>query len=112
MVDPSPREALVILDPSAGHGAHEEISRRARVLQSAGTRLLVLDATTTDLERIRAIPEVARVLSAPAALENLPALDAGETLFLQAWQARQRQTKPTRREGEGLDWDASGFEAP
>lgn len=111
MPDPAPQEALVILESSAPETA-AEVERLARVLQSTGGRLMILDAGSSDLGGVRALPGVAHVLSGPAGDVDMPRLEPGDRLFLNAWLERHRNPKPEPRPGEGLPWDAPGRQPP
>jgi hypothetical protein len=69
-----------------------------RVLQRAG-RVVVAE-----------LPDGASVPGARAPTpEALAALDEGERLFAAGWAAGRA---PKERPGDGLPWDAPGFEAP
>ena len=112
MAGSASHEVLVLLDAGAGPAATAEVGRQTRVLQSAGTRVLVVDAAGPTVDRLRAVPGVARVVDDPRQLGPLDDLDAGEQLFAQAWAERRAEPKTGPRRGEGLAWDAPGFEPP
>jgi hypothetical protein len=47
----------------------------------------------------------------PLSSQILKGLDDNEMLFVRAWEKRLTGQK-TERRGEGLSWDADGFEPP
>jgi hypothetical protein len=116
MTGTTPQEALVLLDADAGAQARDAVARHGRVLHAAGQRLLVLDAAGTPLhafaDAVRALPGVARVVTDPAEAASLGGLEPGEALFADAWASRRSAPPKGARRGEGLDWDAPGFQAP
>jgi hypothetical protein len=103
---------LVILADGAGPTVAGEVARRARVTQSIGQRVLVIDGGNLDLAALRALPGVAQVLAATQAGAPVLGLAAGEALFVDAWIARHSAPKPKQRPGEGRPWDSSGFQPP
>jgi hypothetical protein len=64
------------------------------------------EATVGALERRS---EVLSVHRAAVPADVLARLDDPERLFAAAWNERRR---PKRRAGDGLPWDAPGFDAP
>jgi hypothetical protein len=109
-------EALVLLDAGAGASARAAVARHGRVVQSAGDRLLVVEAAGGSLDAlasaVRELPGVTRVVTDPAHAATLGGLDAGEALFAEAWATRRASPPKGARRGEGLDWDTPGFQAP
>jgi hypothetical protein len=57
------------------------------------------------------VPGVAAVTVGAVAQEVIADLDETEALFIRAWASR-RGGLERPRPGEGLDWDAGGFEPP
>jgi hypothetical protein len=112
----TPREALVLLDVGAGSAARAAVARHGRVLQQAGERLLVVEAAGGSLDALadalRSVPGVTRVVVDPAHAATIGGLDAGEALFAEAWASRRTSPPKGARRGEGVDWDAPGFQAP
>jgi hypothetical protein len=86
------------------------------VTSSAPPRVAVLQAPRTDLETIAAASRLAlaRDVDGAALVVGdqgvLDELDAGARLFVDAWRSQPR-SKPDRP-GDGLPWDAKGFEPP
>lgn len=112
MADAAPHELLVVLATGAGADAAAAVGRVAPVLQTAGTRVLIVDAAPAAAARLRAVAGVARVVTDPRMLGAVDDLDAGEQLFAQAWAARQTDPKSGPRRGDGMAWDAPGFDPP
>ena len=103
-------EALVILSPSAPADVAATVQAQARLTQRLPERLLVVEAGPLGVQRLRELPGVAAVLTSGA--DKMPdGLEPGEVLFVEAWATRQRAGKRDRL-GEGLDWDAPGFQPP
>jgi hypothetical protein len=102
------RELLVILDTDGTAAALDRLASVARVTQVLLPRLALVRADAAARDAIRRIPGViALVEEAPADLP--PDLTPEERVFVAAWAARGA---PKVRPGEGLDWDAPGFEPP
>jgi hypothetical protein len=86
------------------------------VTSSAPPRVTVLQAPRNDLETIAGASRLALARDDDGAvLESgdlgvLDELDAGARLFVDAWRSQPR-SKPDRP-GDGLPWDAKGFEPP
>lgn len=74
----------------------------------ASDRLGVVHADGATLERLRrraGVVAVGQVLPAAVTAQ----LDESERLFVDAWSLR---AEPKERRGDGLNWDAAGFEPP
>jgi hypothetical protein len=95
-------QALLIGDPEA------VVARGGRVLQRAG-RVLVADVPGEAEDALRADPAVAGPFAGAVPDAELAALDEQERLFASAWAAGR---EPKARRGDGLPWNAPGFEAP
>lgn len=97
---------LVILADPAGRPA---VEAAGTLLQSSGDRVLVIEAE--DGEALSGLPEVRSVTSGAPDADTLDTLDAGDRLFAEAW-GLQAGMAAKQRPGEGLDWNAEGFDAP
>ncbi|MPY86817.1 MAG: hypothetical protein GEU99_02750 [Luteitalea sp.] len=102
-------EALVILSPTANVDITESISRQARVTQVASDRVMVISADAASFSQLAALQGVAHVLTRTDSAADVSGLNAQESLFVQGWLLSHQ---PKARKGEGLPWDAPGFEAP
>ena len=102
------QEQLVMLDADRADAAIAEIEAVASVTQMLRPRLLLVRADPDAREEIARIPGVIGLFEA-APVEVLGGLSPVERLFVDAWAAR---SAPKTRHGEGLDWDAPGFEPP
>ena len=102
------QDELLVIFSSAAPGAAETLAAKATVLQQAGDRVFLVAGT--DAESLRNAPGVAFAAEVPPPNEAIEGLTEEEQLFVDAWLLRRTQTKS--REGEGLDWDAEGFEQP
>lgn len=102
-------EWLVVLDEPA-ELAHAALDAYGRVTQRVSPRLLVLgnlaDKCAPELATIEGVLAVATEALPPEVLDRL---NDDERLWAAAWAQRR---KPKDRPGDGLDWDAEGFEAP
>ena len=89
---------------------------RFRVVQRASQSVVVLEATAADLSAIADHAVLAMARRADGTVEivgdkgALEGLDQGARLFVDAW--RQRPLHKQDRPGEGLPWDADGFQPP
>lgn len=97
---------LVILDDPSGRPA---LGAAGTILQSSGDRVAVVEAP--DPEALRKLRGIRSVTEGAPGAEVLADLDEGSRLFAQAW-GEQGKMATKQRPGEGLDWDAEGFEAP
>lgn len=104
----APRELLIVLESRPASGTLAQLRAVANVTQVFPPRLALVQAGPDARTRIARIQGVLHVLDDPA--RKLPAdLTPVERTFAAAWQARQQ---PKTRAGEGLPWDAPGFEPP
>ena len=105
-------ELLVIMSEGSTAEGGAELPGRFPIVHTVSPRVFVIeppgDVSSTD---VAALPGVAAVSERDVAPEILEGLDETEGLFVQAWSKRQGESK-TQRRGEGLDWDADGFEPP
>ena len=103
-----PRELLIVLESRPASETLAQLRAVANVTQVFPPRLALVQAGPHAGTRIARIQGVLHVLDDPA--RKLPAdLTPAERIFAAAWQARQQ---PKTRPGEGLPWDAPGFEPP
>ena len=104
----APRELLIVLDSQPASETLARLRAVATVTQVFPPRLALVQAGPDARTRVAGIQGVLHVLDDPA--RELPAdLTPAERIFAAAWQARQQ---PKTRTGEGLPWDAPGFEPP
>ena len=109
----SRQELLVVLDRHDAQRHQQALAdaANARVTQIASSRLVVLEAESSAISALAALPGVEGVYEAPVPDEVIERLEEPEALFARAWQMRQQRPRRERR-GEGLDWDAEGLEPP
>jgi len=104
----APRELLIVLDSQPASETLAQLRAAANVTQVFPPRLALVQAGPDARARIARIQGVLHVLDDRA--RKLPAdLTPAERAFAGAWQARQQ---PKARAGEGLPWDAPGFDPP
>ncbi len=105
-------ELLVIFGDDGAEEALAELSNRRPVTHVVSRRVVVVQHPTDEPDvDIRAIPGVAAVMAAEVPPEFLATLDETEAMFVTAWSSRKGKPKK-ERSGEGLPWDAPGFEPP
>jgi hypothetical protein len=103
-----PRELLIVLESRSATETLAQLRAVTNVTQVFPPRLALVQAGPDAGTGIARIQGVRLVLDDPA--RKLPAdLTSAERIFASAWQARQQ---PKTRTGEGLPWDAPGFEPP
>jgi hypothetical protein len=101
------REALVVIDGEAGR-VLDEIEAAAQVTQILAPRLVLVSADAGVLARIAEIPGVGAVYT--DVIESPPPdLTPAERVFMSAWELRAGARS---RIGDGLPWDATGFDPP
>lgn len=102
-------EALVVLESDHSPEAMGGMSPRVTITQRLPPRLIVVSGPRRAIQALRAQPGVLAVTDGEAPAEVLDDLSGTERLFAAAWAVRRR---PKDRPGDGLDWDAPGFQAP
>ena len=103
-------ELLLILSVSAAaHAAPSALP--ATLVQSVSPRVHIVRAEFGLVDRLRADPAVELVTSDEVPPEIMASLTSAESLFVKGWQSRREQGDKARP-GEGLSWDAPGFEPP
>lgn len=98
----------MILDADRAAEALAEIEGVVPVTQKLQPRLLLIRAAPRDRRAIQRIPGVVGIFET-APTDPLPGLSPPERVFVDAWATR---SAPKIRRGEGLHWDAPGFEPP
>ncbi|HEX5746849.1 MAG TPA: hypothetical protein VFZ09_11450 [Archangium sp.] len=104
-------DALLIIDAEVSR-ASDVLSRVAaslQVTQRLPPRLAIVRGTPGQLEALREQPGVAALCEGPVPPEVLEQLGPTEQLFAKAWETGRQ---PKSRPGEGLPWDAPGFQPP
>lgn len=106
----SQQEQLVLLEVAGADLAIAEIEALAPVIQMLPPRLLLVRADADARNAILRVPGVVNVFDVAAPPVDVPLdLSLAERVFVDAWVAR---SAPKTRRGDGLDWDAPGFEPP
>ena len=112
LVAPDDGELLVIMSEGSVDSDSAGLADGFRIVHAVSRRVFVIDSSadagSTD---VAALPGVVAMSEGDVAPEILEGLDETEALFVQAWSRRKGKPK-TQRRGEGLDWDAGGFEPP
>ena len=105
-------ELLVIVSSEPTGRGVEVLPERFPIVHAVSSRVFVIalpaDGRSAELA---ALPGIASVSRSGPDSEILDGLDEMETLFVRAW-SRRKEEFGARRRGEGLDWDANGFEPP
>lgn len=87
----------------------DAVRSHVTIVHTASPRLFVVRLVEAAPEEISALPGVAAVTNRGLPAELMSDLDDEERLFARAFASR---TEPKERIGEGLPWDAPGFEPP
>jgi len=103
-------EALVIVDECQATEALSRVGERVEVTQRLPPRLAIARGERGALEAVRHLPGVVSVSEGPVPEPVLRGLSPTEQVFAEAW-ALGRKPKLVRP-GEGLAWDAPGFQPP
>jgi hypothetical protein len=104
-------EWLVYLEKEHADNTLEELRSQFSVAQVGSRQLVILRGSAEQKDQLKALNGVQEVFEGSVPSNLIEGLDLSEYLFVKAWSIRQ-QVKPKTRPGEGLDWDAEGFEAP
>jgi hypothetical protein len=103
-------ERLVVLAPEHADAVLAEISKRGRIVGRLPPRLAIVEIDDAQTEALRAATATEALIAVPG--DPMPdTLTEAERLFAEAWSTRH-QSKPKQRPGEGLPWDAEGFQPP
>jgi hypothetical protein len=100
-------EVLVQLQP--GVAVEEAVPADARVLQRLPPQLAIVAADEDGIRAMERSTEISAVFADDVPPDVLDRLDPVTRAFAAGWNARRQ---PKQRRGEGLAWDAPGFEAP
>ncbi|MBX6391646.1 MAG: hypothetical protein IRZ08_22110, partial [Frankia sp.] len=93
--------------------ALDVLARLVEIEQAYPPRLALVRLPESMISRIAGEPYVVGVYAGPPPAAVIATLAPGERLFVDAWLARRRDARrPRHRRGEGLPWDAPGFEPP
>lgn len=101
--------ALVVAAQAWSDGLEVAVARVARLVQRCPPRLAIVEADPRAQAAIRALPGVRSVTDGPLDEEILRDLTEAERLFAAGWVASRQ---PKVRAGDGLPWDAPGFDPP
>jgi hypothetical protein len=105
------RNVLVVLTPAGAEARDGWLRANLRVIARLPPRLLVVEVDDHAMAELGRDPGVARVLERDASPAGLEGLRPEEQLFVDGWQlGSARESQP--RTGEGLSWDAPGFQPP
>ena len=107
MTEPE-RELLVVLAPGADSAQAISLAG-GRVTQRLSDRISLAVVPDGARETLASRPHVLSIYDEDVPDAVRDELDEGERMFVDAWRERAR---PKQRKGEGLSWDAPGFEAP
>jgi hypothetical protein len=103
-------QALLIVDELQADKVLSHVAEMARVTQRLPPRLAIVEGDPDRLAAIHGIPGIIAMFEGRVTETMLQQLNPTERLFAEAW-TESRRPKPDRV-GEGLSWDAEGFEPP
>ena len=102
-------QALLIFDALQTDSVLSRVAELASVKQRLPPRLAIVEGDSDQLASIRSIPGIISIFEGTVPETTLQQLNPTERLFAEAWAESRR---PKSRIGEGLPWDAEGFEPP
>ena len=97
---------LILMDGDTGV---EALAGRAKVVHSGSSRLHIIRPHSATMAELASIPGIVALTAGKLPLEHQQTLNQQEALFAAAFGSRRT---PKDRVGEGLPWDAPGFEPP
>jgi hypothetical protein len=103
-------ELLLILSLSVGASVAPP-ALPMHVVQSVSPRVLLVRVTPEIADQLRTDPNVEFLTAGAVPPEIVATLTPTESLFVNAWNMRIAKSEKSRP-GEGLSWDAPGFEPP
>ena len=104
------QEALVVVGESESVSALPRIGELVQVKQQLPPRLAIVEGEARSFEAVRSLPGVVAVCEEAVPDTVLQQLNSTERLFAEAWVVGRKPK--TERRGDGLPWDADGFEPP
>jgi hypothetical protein len=107
----STRPVLVLLPEVGASAGLHRLRGTYRVVSLLEPRIAILEVSEGELTQLRQDRSIAAVYQDTIPPEVLQRLHPQERLFVKAWNL-QRATQGKGRPGEGLPWDAPGFQAP
>ena len=102
-------QALLIIDGLHNETVMLRVAELATVTQRLPPRLAIVEGEPDRLASIHGIPGIISMFEGSVPEAMLRQLNPTERLFAEAWAESRR---PKSRIGEGLPWDAEGFEPP
>ena len=105
------REVLLVLDADEAAAALEDLASRHRIVGTLPPRVVMAQVDGTALEEMRRDPRIRFVVEDLLPAELIAELTPDEEAFVSAFVLR-RTSPPKSRVGEGLPWDAPGFQPP
>jgi hypothetical protein len=103
-------QALVLVTEPDEEDALEHPAVGVKVVQRASSRVALVEGPVSRIRKLAALPGI-EVIEDDIPDSLLELLSQPEALFARAWERRQH-AHPEERPGEGLAWDAPGFEPP
>jgi len=103
-------QALLIFEGLQKESVLSRVAELVRVTQILPPRLAIVEGDPDRLTAIQSIPGIISIFEGRVPETTLLQLDPTERLFAEAW-AESRRSK-SDRVGDGLPWDAEGFEPP
>lgn len=104
-------EILVILEPDAADATLQGLHDQYHVLQVFSPTMVLMLVDEDDIPVVKELEGVSVVHDSEIPEEEFPDWKEEESLFGQAWNLRQQSFDKSRK-GDGLEWNAEGFEAP
>jgi hypothetical protein len=104
-----PREVLVVFRAGMSADAFAQLRTLYRLTSMAPPRIAIV-AAGEDVDALRQRPDVEAVLTTTTNATP-DSLSEAELLFVNGWRARH-QSGGKSRTGDGLAWDAPGFQPP
>jgi hypothetical protein len=111
------REWLLILDEASADAVLPQLRALVSVTHVVSPRVIVVSSERDPVSALSPILGVRRMYADDVSAEEIEsdeafmALNREESLAARAWLWRQQQPEK-QRPGEGLAWDAEGFEPP
>jgi hypothetical protein len=104
-------ELLVYLQDEVAEQALERLRSHFSVTQMASRQLAIVRVSPGQEREVQSVEGVQGVFERTVPENLFTHLNFSESLFVKAWTLRNREGSK-ERPGEGLDWDAEGFEPP
>jgi hypothetical protein len=104
------QEVLAVITDAEGEQALRHLANGLRITQRVSPRVALVTGPEAGIRKLAATSGI-EIVDRNLSVDALERLDQTEALFAKAWRQRTADAAEVRR-GDGLAWDAPGYEPP